>query len=99
MEDIGYDLELDKVVKKIKDSKAKLVLLQFPDGLKKHATSVVDYLEGKTSAEFLIWLGSCFGACDTPSGCENLLQGTPDVEGVDLTIQFGHNEMMPGMIK
>ena len=84
MEDIGYDLELDKVVKQIKDSKANLVLLQFPDGLKSHATSVVDYLEDKTSAEFLIWLGTCFGACDIP-----------EVGDVDLTIQFGHNEMMP----
>tara|TARA_Y100000034_G_C6810085_1_gene363970 strand:- start:551 stop:814 length:264 start_codon:yes stop_codon:yes gene_type:complete len=84
MEDIGYDLELEKVVMQIKDSKAKLVLLQFPDGLKKHATSVVDYLEGETDAQFLIWLGTCFGACDTP-----------DVKDVDLTIQFGHNEMMP----
>jgi len=84
MEDIGYDLELDNVVKRIKDSKAKLVLLQFPDGLKRHATAVVDFLESKTSAEFLIWLGTCFGACDTP-----------DVGDIDLTIQFGHNEMMP----
>ena len=84
-----YDLELDKIVSNIKSSKAKLVLLQFPDGLKQYATSVVDYLEEKTSAEFLIWLDSCFGACDTPTGIEKFKPK------IDLVIQFGHNEMMP----
>lgn len=84
-----YNLELDKIVKKIKSTKAKLVLLQFPDGLKQYATSVVDYLEEKTNAEFLIWLGSCFGACDTPTGIEKL------IPKIDLVVQFGHNEIMP----
>ena len=84
-----YDLELDKIVENIKKKKAKFVLLQFPDGLKAYATSIVDYLEEKTSASFLIWMGSCFGACDTP-----VLQR--EVENkIDLVIQFGHNEMMP----
>ncbi len=81
-----YDLELEKVVSKIKTSKAKLVLLQFPDGLKPYATAVVDYLESKTEAGFLIWLGDCFGACDTPV--------LGDIK-VDLVVQFGHSEMMP----
>jgi len=79
-----YDLELEKVVKEIGNK--KLVLLQFPDGLKPYATAVVDYLESKTSATFLIWLGDCFGACDTPN--------LGNVK-VDLVVQFGHNEMMP----
>ena len=57
-----YDLELNRVISLIKKEKAKLVLLQFPDGLKPYATAVVDYLEEKTNAEFLIWLESCFGA-------------------------------------
>ncbi len=85
--DENYDLELDKVVKEIKSKKAKRVLLQFPDGLKPYATAVVDYLESKTNAEFLIWLESCYGACDTPIGLDNLK--------IDLVIQFGHNKTMP----
>ena len=67
-----YDIEIDKIVAQIKKSKAKRVLLQFPDGLKQYATAVVDYLETKTKAEFLIWLGTCYGACDTPVGIDNL---------------------------
>lgn len=84
-----YNLELERVVSEIKKTKSKLVLLQFPDGLKLYATAVVDYLHEKTNAEFLIWLGSCYGACDTPTGIENLKPK------IDLTIQFGHNELMP----
>ena len=84
-----YNLEFEKIILEIKKSKAKLVLLQFPDGLKPYATSIVDYLRKETKAEFLIWLESCYGACDTPTGTEKL---NPKV---DLVIQFGHNELMP----
>lgn len=84
-----YDLELDRIISKIKSEKAKLVLLQFPDGLKPYATAVVDYLESKTNAEFLIWLGDCFGACDTP------VLGKDIEKEIDLVVQFGHSEMMP----
>jgi 2-(3-amino-3-carboxypropyl)histidine synthase len=88
-----YDLELKRVVSEIKKAKAKLILLQFPDGLKPYATAVVDYLENETNAEFLIWLGTCFGACDTPLEVEKLKPR------VDLIIQFGHNEMMPSYLE
>ena len=87
-----YDLELERVLKEIKKSKAKLVLLQFPDGLKLYATCVVDFLEMKTEedVEFLIWMENCFGACDIPLGLEKLKPK------IDLVVQFGHNELMPG---
>ncbi len=84
-----YDLELEKIISEIKKSKTKLVLLQFPDGLKPYATSVVDYLRNKTNAEFIIWLGSCYGACDLPVGLERIKPK------IDLIVQFGHSEMMP----
>ena len=73
-------LDLDKAVKEIEKVKAKRVLLQFPDGLKVKATSIVDYLEKKTGCKCAIWAGSCYGACDVP-----------DVSGFDLLLQFGHN--------
>ncbi len=91
LKDLGeyYDLDLEKAVELI--GKSKRVLLQFPDGLKQYALGVVDFLEEKTDAEFFIWFDSCFGACDAPVGLENL--------NIDLVIQFGHNEMMPGYLK
>jgi len=87
----NYDLQLDKAVSEIKKTKAKVVLLQFPDGLKPYASVIADYLEEKFKENviFLIWLDTCFGACDTPIGLENIKPK------IDLTIQFGHNRMMP----
>ncbi len=82
-----YDLELDRIVKeirKLKKNNAK-ILLQFPDGMKPYAATVVDELEKKVkNAEFIIWLGSCFGACDVPN--------LPEKLKFDLLIQFGHSE-------
>ncbi|VVB83770.1 Putative diphthamide synthesis protein [uncultured archaeon] len=87
-----YELELEKAINEIKKSRAKLVMLQFPDGLKIYATAIADYLKEKTKAEFLIWFGSCYGACDIPAEVGNL---NPKV---DLIIQFGHNELMPSYL-
>ena len=78
-----YDLEVDKLLLKIKDKGYKRVLLQFADGLKPQAQDVVDRIRNETSAEALIWLGTCFGACDTPFGLDQL--------GVDLVVSWGHN--------
>ena len=100
-----YDLELDKIISQIKkldsgtksqvsssknrERKQKFILLQFPDGLKPYATTIINYLEESTRAQFLIWFGSCYGACDTPILPKHI------ENKIDLVIQFGHNEMMP----
>ena len=76
---IDYDLEIEKVKEKIKESKSKTVLIQLPDGLKPLATDISKELE-KTGSKIFIWAGTCFGACDIPK-----------VE-FDLLIQFGHNK-------
>jgi len=78
-----YDLELNRIIKEIEKSKAKKVLLQFPDGMKPYATVIASEVSEKTNAECLIWLGSCFGACDIPVNVSQI--------GVDLIIQFGHS--------
>lgn len=88
--DEKYELEIDKIAKTIKKEKAKRVLLQFPDGLKPYATAIADEIKKrldektKKDIEIMIWLGSCFGACDVPIQTEKL--------GVDLIVQFGHSE-------
>lgn len=86
-----YDLELERTVKEIKSNKAKNVVLQFPDGLKQYANIVVDYLEEKTNSNIIVWLGSCYGACDYPVHLETL----KGKENIGLLIQLGHNEKMP----
>ena len=77
-----YELELNKLISKIKKEKARKVLLQFPEGMKPYSTEICAYIEQKTSCEGFIWLDTCFGACDIPLEVEKL--------GVDLIIQFGH---------
>lgn len=80
-----YGLELDRITKEIKKTKARRVLVQFPDGMKPYSLAIVDELEKRAGkVEFLIWLGSCFGACDTP----NL--GKLEKK-IDLVVQFGHS--------
>ena len=78
--EIKYDLELEKAVEKIKKEKANLVCIQLPDGLKERATEISEYLEEKTNATIIIWLGSAWGSCDIP------------VIDVDLLIQWGHSD-------
>lgn len=77
-----YGLESDKIIGAIKKEKAKLVCLQFPEGLKPQALKVADEIETKTKAKCIIWLGSCYGACDVPQ-LEKI--------GIDLLVQFGHS--------
>jgi 2-(3-amino-3-carboxypropyl)histidine synthase len=77
-----YDLELENVVSRIKQEKAKSVCVQLPDGLKPKANEIADALHEKTGAVIIIWAGSGFGACDTPQEVEEL--------GVDLLVQWGH---------
>ncbi len=85
----NYEIDFEKIIQEIRKEKAKLVLLQFADGLKPYATAIGDFLEGKTNADFLIWLGDCFGACDLPVLGENL------ENEIDLVIQVGHNSLQP----
>jgi 2-(3-amino-3-carboxypropyl)histidine synthase len=80
----NYDLELDAVEKKIKAEKARTVCIQVPDGLKPHAHEIVKELQKRTNAKIMMWLGSCWGACDIPLELNRL--------GVDLLIQWGHSE-------
>ena len=79
---MDYDLELARAAREILKRKAKLVCIQLPDGLKPQANRIVDELQSKTKAKIAIWLGSCYGACDTPQGIEKM--------GFDLVIQWGH---------
>lgn len=82
--DMRYDLELDRIIKEIRKSKAKTVCIQLPDGLKPKAKEIVDRLQAATKAMVMIWSGSNFGACDLALDVSRL--------GVDLLVHFGHKE-------
>jgi diphthamide biosynthesis enzyme Dph1/Dph2-like protein len=80
----NYDLELNRAVDEVKNSNAKLVCIQLPDGLKPKAKEIQQHIEKNTDASVVIWLGSCWGGCDVPVSVQKL--------GVDLLIQWGHSE-------
>ena len=81
-----YDLDIDGLVKRIKEKGHSRVLLQLADGLKPRAKEVVDRVESETDAEAIIWLGTCFGACDLPLGLAPLK--------IDMVVQWGHNRFL-----
>ncbi len=78
-----YEAELTKAIERIKETKAKTVCIQLPDGMKPMAEEIEAEINAKTGARVLIWLGSNFGACDIPLGLPQM--------GVDLLISWGHN--------
>jgi len=81
-----YDLEIAKIIAEIKKQQAELIVLQFPDALKLYATQIAEEIENKTNCQCLIWMASCFGACDMPLQVEQLKPK------IDMIIQFGHNK-------
>lgn len=79
-----YNLEIDRILNKIAESKPKRVCVQLPDGLKPNAKEIVDAINSKfPEVKVLIWSGSNFGACDLPLEVERLK--------VDLLIHIGHS--------
>ena len=79
---MDYDLELDKVILRIKEKGLKRVCIQLPEGLKPRAKEITDSIRKQTGAEVLIWAGSCFGSCDYPD--------LSSLE-VELLVQWGHS--------
>jgi len=81
-----YDLELDKLIQRIKEKNHKRIIIQLPDGLKRQTQNIVNEIKEKTNAEVLVWMNSCYGACDIPLGLSQL--------NIDLFAQFGHNRFI-----
>jgi len=76
-----YDFEIEKILREIKKCNAKLVGLQFPEGLKTSAIAIAAEIEEKTPAKVIIFIDPCYGACDLK-----------EVEGMDMLFHFGHTE-------
>ena len=83
-----FDFDLERIVDLIKQSEARTVGLQFPEGFKRQAFSIARELEDKTGTVVMVSGNPCFGACDI----DMVLKGS-----VDIMFHFGHSELVDGM--
>ncbi len=80
-----YDMDLDKVIRKINSKDARTVGLQFPEGLKMQAVKIARQIESETDATVIISGDPCFGACDVSDW---KMKGS-----VDLIVHYGHTPL------
>jgi 2-(3-amino-3-carboxypropyl)histidine synthase len=82
---LNYQLKEDETVAKIRELNARMVGLQFPDGLRVHATRLARKIEKETGATTLISGDACYGACDLS---DRSMEGL-----VDVLIHWGHTAL------
>jgi 2-(3-amino-3-carboxypropyl)histidine synthase len=79
-----FDFRLTEVAAFVECRRAKLVALQFPEGLKVHAQPVIEELERITGCRCIVIADPCYGACDISTSYH---------EFADVLVHFGHSEM------
>jgi 2-(3-amino-3-carboxypropyl)histidine synthase len=84
--DREWDYEMDRILEEIEERDAEKVGLQFPEGLKRRGTRVVDDLRARApdGVRFMLSGQPCYGACDLDT---YLMRRT------DLFVHFGHSPM------
>jgi 2-(3-amino-3-carboxypropyl)histidine synthase len=82
---LNYRLEEEETVARVRELNAQMVGLQFPDGLRVHATRLARKIEKETGATTLISGDACYGACDLS---DRSMEGL-----VDLLIHWGHTAL------
>ena len=80
-----YNMDLDKVIRKINSKNVETVGLQFPEGLKMQATKIARKIEEETESTVIISGDPCFGACDVS---DYKMKGS-----VDLIVHYGHTPL------
>jgi 2-(3-amino-3-carboxypropyl)histidine synthase len=90
MENADYDFEIERIIKEIKNKKAKRAGLQFPEGLKTYAVEVAEKIEKETGSQTIIFTDPVYGACDTKEKDAELLS-------LDFVVHYGHTELAPSI--
>lgn len=81
----NYQFKIEEIIDHIRSTEAKVVGLQFPEGLKIHATDLAREIEEQTDSLVVISGDPCYGACDLSD---------KEMEGMaDLLIHFGHTPL------
>lgn len=81
---VSYDFKLDYLLEIIEKGNYKKILIQLPNGLKKHYKYIVDYLnERYPGIKVYVSLSPTYGACDIAEEHARRI-------GVDLIVHIGH---------
>jgi len=76
------DFEIERIAKLVEEDQARVIRLQFPEGLKRYGPHVAKRIKQHTDVAVLLSGDPCYGACDL------------DCDGeVDLLVHFGHAEI------
>jgi 2-(3-amino-3-carboxypropyl)histidine synthase len=82
----AFDLEEKRLKIEVQNRKAKLVLIQLPEGLKPYGPRLADIVE-KAGALAIVSADPCYGACD-------LAMVEAERLGADLIVHYGHTKML-----
>ncbi len=86
MQSSTFDLEEKRLEKEVRKRKAKLVLIQLPEGLKPYGPRLAATVES-AGALAIVSADPCYGACD-------LAVVEAERLGADLVVHYGHSEML-----
>ncbi|BFZ18348.1 hypothetical protein BsWGS_21387 [Bradybaena similaris] len=84
----NYNFEIHKTIWKIRQTQAKRVALQFPEGLLLFACVIADIIERFTEADTVIMGDVTYGACCVDDFTAKAL-------GADLMVHYGHSCLIP----
>lgn len=84
----NYNFEIPKSIWRIRETKAKRVALQMPEGLLMYATTIADIIEDFTGAETVIMGDVTYGACCIDDYTAKALEA-------DFLIHYGHSCLIP----
>ncbi|WP_292466973.1 diphthamide biosynthesis enzyme Dph2 [Methanolobus sp.] len=77
----AFDFQIDRIITIVKDTGAKVIGLQFPEGFKRRSPGIGSKIEDETGVTVLISGNPCFGACDIDVAL---------VDNVEVLFHFGH---------
>lgn len=84
----NYNFEIPKTIWRIRQTGAKRVALQMPEGLVMFATTIADIIEKFTEADTVIMGDVTYGACCVDDYTAKALS-------VDLLVHYGHSCLIP----
>lgn len=84
----NYNFEIHKTIWRIRQSNAKLVALQMPEGLLMFSTTICDIVRQFTEADVVIMGDVTYGACCIDDFTAKAL-------GVNLLVHYGHSCLIP----